>query len=259
MSIVHVEKEAKIATLTIHRPEALNALNTACLAELEATIDALKMDSDLRCVIVRGGGEKAFVAGADIAEMAEKTSEEGEAFSTLGNRVMAALAVLPCPVIAEIQGYALGGGFELSLACDLRIASEKAVFAFPETGLGITPGFGGTQRLARLVGPALAAELIYTGRRVKAEEAERSGLVNRVVPGETLHTAVMEIAAKIAANAPIAIRQAKASLMGGLDLPLAEGLALEARNFGQCFASQDQRAAMAAFLSKSGPVSFKNR
>lgn len=259
MSYVIREREGHVGILTINRPEALNALNTETLEALTAEIEALKKEEDLRCVVLRSSGDKAFVAGADIAEMADKSCSEGETFGRAGQETFLALSKLPCPVIAEVKGFALGGGFEIALACDIRIAADNSKFSFPETGLGIMPGFGGTQRLARLAGPALAAELIFTGRRIKADEALRHGLVNLVVPAEELHEKVMEMANAIAANSPIGIREAKAAIWGGLDLTLEEGLKLEAKHFGACFETEDQRAAMGAFLRKEGPVSFKNR
>lgn len=259
MSFVELKKNGKTAVLTINRPEALNALNSQVLSDLKAALDELKKEADLRCLIITGAGPKSFVAGADIGEMSTMNPKKGEAFGIAGNKVMSQLASFPCPVIAAVNGYALGGGFELALACDLRLASEKARFAFPETGLGITPGFGGTQRLARLVGPALASELIFTGRTVKADEALAKGMVSQVCAPEELLDKAQELADTIAGRAPIAIRQAKKAIRGGLDLTLEKGLDYESECFGECFDSEDQKNAMKAFVEKQPFNDFQNR
>ncbi len=259
MSFVEIQKNGKTAVLTINRPEALNALNSQVLSDLKAALDELKKEADLRCLIITGAGPKSFVAGADIGEMSTMNPKKGEAFGIAGNKVMSQVASFPCPVIAAVNGYALGGGFELALACDLRLASEKARFAFPETGLGITPGFGGTQRLARLVGPALASELIFTGRTVKADEALAKGMVSQVCAPEELLDKAQELADTIAGRAPIAIRQAKKAIRGGLDLTLEKGLDYESECFGECFDSEDQKNAMKAFVEKQPFNDFQNR
>ena len=258
MSFVEIQKNVKTAVLTINRPEALNALNSQVLSDLKAALDELKKEADLRCLIITGAGPKSFVAGADIGEMSTMNPKKGEAFGIAGNKVMSQVASFPCPVIAAVNGYALGGGFELALACDLRLASEKARFAFPETGLGITPGFGGTQRLARLVGPALASELIFTGRTVKADEALAKGVVSQVCAPEELLDKAQELADTIAGRAPIAIRQAKKAIRGGLDLTLEKGLDYESECFGECFDSEDQKNAMKAFVEKQPFNDFQN-
>ena len=258
MSFVEIQKNDKTAVLTINRPEALNALNSQVLSDLTAALDELKKEADLRCLIITGAGPKSFVAGADIGEMSTMNPKKGEAFGVAGNKVMSQVASFPCPVIAAVNGYALGGGFELALACDLRLASEKARFAFPETGLGITPGFGGTQRLARLVGPALASELIFTGRTVKADEALAKGVVSQVCAPEGLLDKAQELADTIAGRAPIAIRQAKKAIRGGLDLTLEKGLDYESECFGECFDSEDQKNAMKAFVEKQPFNDFQN-
>ena len=258
MSFVELKKNDKTAVLTINRPEALNALNSQVLSDLKAALDELKKEADLRCLIITGAGPKSFVAGADIGEMSTMNPKKGEAFGIAGNKVMSQVASFPCPVIAAVNGYALGGGFELALACDLRLASEKARFAFPETGLGITPGFGGTQRLARLVGPALASELIFTGRTVKADEALAKGVVSQVCAPEELLDKAQELADTIAGRAPIAIRQAKKAICGGLDLTLEKGLDYESECFGKCFDSEDQKNAMKAFVEKQPFNDFQN-
>ena len=229
------------------------------MSDLKAALDELKKEADLRCLIITGAGPKSFVAGADIGEMSTMNPKKGEAFGIAGNKVMSQVASFPCPVIAAVNGYALGGGFELALACDLRLASEKARFAFPETGLGITPGFGGTQRLARLVGPALASELIFTGRTVKADEALAKGMVSQVCAPEELLDKAQELADTIAGRAPIAIRQAKKAIRGGLDLTLEKGLDYESECFGECFDSEDQKNAMKAFVEKQPFNDFQNR
>lgn len=259
MSFVEIQKNGKTAVLTINRPEALNALNSQVLSDLKEALDELKKEADLRCLIITGAGPKSFVAGADIGEMSTMNPKKGEAFGIAGNKVMSQVASFPCPVIAAVNGYALGGGFELALACDLRLASEKARFAFPETGLGITPGFGGTQRLARLVGPALASELIFTGRTVKADEALAKGMVSQVCAPEELLDKAQELADTIAGRAPIAIRQAKKAIRGGLDLTLDKGLDYESECFGECFDSEDQKNAMKAFVEKQPFNDFQNR
>lgn len=259
MSFVEIQKNGKTAVLTINRPEALNALNSQVLSDLKAALDELKKEADLRCLIITGAGPKSFVAGADIGEMSTMNPKKGEAFGIAGNKVMSQVASFPCPVIAAVNGYALGGGFELALACDLRLASEKARFAFPETGLGITPGFGGTQRLARLVGPALASELIFTGRTVKADEALAKGMVSQVCAPEELLDKAQELADTIAGRAPIAIRQAKKAIRGGFDLTLEKGLDYESECFGECFDSEDQKNAMKAFVEKQPFNDFQNR
>lgn len=258
MSFVEIQKNDKTAVLTINRPEALNALNSQVLSDLKEALDELKKEADLRCLIITGAGPKSFVAGADIGEMSTMNPKKGEAFGIAGNKVMSQVASFPCPVIAAVNGYALGGGFELALACDLRLASEKARFAFPETGLGITPGFGGTQRLARLVGPALASELIFTGRTVKADEALAKGVVSQVCAPEELLDKAQELADTIAGRAPIAIRQAKKAIRGGLDLTLDKGLDYESECFGECFDSEDQKNAMKAFVEKQPFNDFQN-
>lgn len=256
MSYIKVEKNQRIAELTLDRQENLNALNREVLHQLSEALLALSSDDQLCALIVTGAGDKAFVAGADIAEMAEMDRNEAEMFARFGNRVMRQLDGFPVPVIAAVNGYALGGGFELALACDLRLASEKAVFAFPETGLGITPGFGGTQRLTRLAGSMTAFDLIMTGRRVMADEALKLGLIMEVVEPDRLLERARELAGLIAQKAPVAIREAKRSIRGGPDLTLMEGLTLEEVSFGRCFETLDQKKAMRAFLSREQPPEF---
>ena len=258
MSFVTYEPQGAVAYLTINRPEALNALNSQVLAELNEALDAIDLNT-VRCLIVRGAGEKSFVAGADIAQMKGLSKAEGEAFGKQGNDVMRKLETLPIPTIAAVGGYALGGGCELAMSCDFRICSDTAVFGQPETGLGITPGFGGTQRLARLVGPGMAKQMIYTARNIKADEALRIGLVNAVYSLDELYAAAEKLAGQIASNAPIAVRAAKRAINEGLDLAMDEAVAVEEKNFGSCFETADQQEGMGAFLEKRKHNPFTNQ
>ncbi len=258
MSFVTYEANGSVATLTINRPEALNALNTQVLADLNAVLDAVDLDA-VRCLIVRGAGEKSFVAGADIAQMKGLTVAEGEAFGKQGNDVFRKLETFPIPTIAAIGGYALGGGCELAMSCDIRICSDTAVFGQPEVGLGITPGFGGTQRLARLVGAGMAKQMIYTARNIKADEAYRIGLVNAVYTLDELYAAAEKMASTIAANAPIAVRASKRAINEGLDLPMDEAIVVEEKAFGSCFGTADQLEGMGAFLEKRKHEPFINK
>ncbi len=257
MTCIKLDRKDHVVQLTIDRPEGLNALNKVLLQQLSTTLFQLAGDDQVRALIITGAGDKAFVAGADIAEMADMDRTEAEMFARFGNRVMNQVSSFPVPVIAAVNGFALGGGFELALACDLRIASKKASFAFPETGLGITPGFGGTQRLARLAGPATALDLIMTGRRIKAGEAKDLGIIQEVTEAEELPSRAWELAGSIAGKAPVAIREAKRAVMAGLDLTLTEGLTLEEVAFGRCFETEDQKKAMRAFLKKESIPEFQ--
>ena len=259
MTYIKLDKKDHVAVLTIDRPQGLNALNKAVLSQLSEALSQLADDGQVRVLIITGAGDKAFVAGADIAEMADMNRTEAEIFARFGNRVMNQVSSFPLPVIAAVNGFALGGGFELALACDLRLASEKASFAFPETGLGITPGFGGTQRLARLAGPMVALDLIMTGRRIRAGEAKDLGIVLEVTEAEALLGRAGELAETIAAKAPLAIREAKRAVMGGLDLTLREGLTLEEVAFGRCFETEDQKKAMKAFVEKKPMEGFTGK
>lgn len=259
MNHVNFEKQDGIGILTIARPKALNALNAETINELGEVLELVENDNEIRVLIVTGEGEKAFVAGADISEMKDKSLSEGRAFGILGNKVFRKLETLNIPTIAAVNGFALGGGCELSLCCDLRIASENAKFGQPEVSLGITPGFGGTQRLPRTIGAAKAKELIYTGRTVRADEALALGLVNKVVPLENLMTEAMDMAAKIAANAPFAVRACKTAIDRGLQCDMDTALLYESEVFGQCFSTEDQKDAMTAFVEKRKLDSFKNK
>ena len=258
MNYIRVTTENHVALLTIDRPRALNALNSEVLGELDAALDALDL-SDIRVLVITGAGEKSFVAGADIGEMSELTKAEGEAFGKKGNDVFRKIETLPIPVIAAVNGFALGGGNELAMSCDIRICSDNAVFGQPETGLGITPGFGGTQRLARLVSPGMAKQLLYTAKNIKADEALRIGLVNAVYPQAELLAAAMKMAATIAANAPIAVRACKVAVNVGLEQGMDEALVTEEKLFGSCFETEDQRSGMTAFLNKEKHAPYQNK
>lgn len=259
MTNILLEKKGLIAVATINRPKALNALNSEVLTDLDELVSAVKADADIRALVITGSGEKAFVAGADIGEMSTLTKEGGEAFGKHGNDVFRAIETLPIPTIAAVNGFALGGGCELSMACDIRICADTAVFGQPETGLGITPGFGGTQRLARLVGPGMAKQMVYTARNIKADEALRIGLVNAVYPLAELYAAAEKLASQIAANAPIAVRAAKKAINEGLDLPMDEAVVVEEKAFGSCFETADQQEGMGAFLEKRKHEPFTNK
>jgi len=248
-----LEKEQGIATLTINRPKALNALNQATLEELLPCLTDLGEDKTVRVLIITGAGEKAFVAGADIAFMKDLTPDEGKVFGMLGHKIGRTLENLPQPVIAAVNGFALGGGCELALACDMRLASENAKFGQPEVNLGILPGFGGTQRLPRLIGKGLAAELLYSGKIIDAQEACRIGLVNRVVPQQQLMTECMELAMLIASRGPGAVRLCKEMVNNGLEMDQNRACSYEVNLFALCFAGEEQTEGMTAFLEKRVP------
>jgi enoyl-CoA hydratase len=251
---VDVEIAERIATVTLNRPEALNAFNTAQLEALLAALRAIRDNHDVRCVIVTGAGDRAFAAGADIKEMAELPRAAGLAFGRLGHAVTRTLSELPQPSIAAVNGFAFGGGCELALAADIRLASERAVFAQPEVGLGIPPGWGATQRLPRLIGPGLAAELILSGRRVSAEEALRLGLVNAVYPADQLRPEAERLARTIAAASPRAVRAAKQALAVAFGSSVNAGLGSELELFAASFGTADQREGMRAFIEKRSPT-----
>ncbi len=262
MEFITYEQDGFVGVITINRPKALNALNSQVLEELDAALDAVNLD-ETRALILTGAGEKSFVAGADIGEMSTLTKAEGEAFGKKGNDVFRKLETFPIPVIAAVNGFALGGGCEISMSCDIRICSDNAVFGQPEVGLGITPGFGGTQRLARLVGPGMAKQMIYTARNIKADEAFRIGLVNAVYPQEELMAAAKKMAAGIAMQAPIAVRACKKAINDGLDATMDDAIVIEEKLFGSCFETEDQKAGMGNFLEKDKEkklkvVPFKN-
>ncbi len=276
MEFVTYEVQDRVGIITISREKALNALNSQVLDELSEAFDGVDQN-EIRCLVLTGAGEKSFVAGADIGEMSSLTKAEGEAFGKKGNDLFRKIETFPIPVIAAVNGFALGGGCEISMSCDIRICSENAVFGQPEVGLGITPGFGGTQRLARLVSPGMAKQLIYTARNIKADEAYRIGLVNQVVKAETneagevtvsakdaLMAAALKMAKGIAANAPIAVRNCKKAINDGLQVDMDKAIVIEEKLFGDCFETEDQKAGMANFLEKDKEkklkvVPFRNR
>ncbi|NLL77347.1 MAG: enoyl-CoA hydratase [Clostridiales bacterium] len=258
MEFIVYEQKGAVGIITISREKALNALNSTVLEELDKTLDAVNLD-EVRCLILTGAGQKSFVAGADIGEMSSLTKAEGEAFGKKGNDVFRKLEVFPIPVIAAINGFALGGGCEISMSCDIRICSDNAVFGQPEVGLGITPGFGGTQRLARIVGVGMAKQMIYTGRNIKADEALRIGLVNAVYTQEELMPAAVKMAEGIAKNAPIAVRNCKKAINEGLDVDMDKAIVIEEKLFGDCFETYDQKEGMSAFLEKRKVEQFLNK
>jgi enoyl-CoA hydratase len=247
---VRTEIRDGLMVLTVDRPKVLNALNAQTVEEIGRVFDEALHDETVRAVIVTGGGEKAFVAGADINELAKKSPITGKETSERGQLILSGIEKFPKPVIAAINGFALGGGCELALACHIRIASEKAQIGLPEVTLGIIPGYGGTQRMARLLGKAKALELICTGDRISAAEAERIGLVNKVVPPENLMGAAEEMARKIMSRSPVAVRAAMEAVNFGLDMPFEQGQFLEATLFGLLCATDDMKEGMNAFLEK---------
>jgi len=244
------EKDGAIAVLKVNRPKSLNALNPATVKEIAACLEEIRQDSSIRCLIVTGEGDRAFVAGADISAMVNMTATEGHTFSALGLNVFRQLEILPIPVIAAVNGFALGGGTELALACDLIIAADKAKFGQPEINLGIIPGFGGTQRLARRIGLPLARELIFSGDMIDAETALRYGLANKVVSLADLMSEAKALAQKLATKPPVAIRQAKAAINAGIDMDIDNGCRFENEAFALTFATEDKKEGMEAFLGK---------
>lgn len=255
-TFLKIEQNGPITILTISAPKSLNALNSNILNELNQALDEL--DRNTRALIITGDGEKSFVAGADISEMAGLNEAEGFAFGKRGADVFRKIETLTIPVIAAVNGFALGGGCELAMACDIRICSDNARFGQPEVGLGIIPGFSGTYRLAKLVGMGMAKQLIYTGKNIKADEALRIGLVNAVYPQAELMPAALQMAESICANAPVAVAYAKKCINEEYDLPADEAVAFENKLFGKCFATEDQKAGMQAFLTK-GKATFQGK
>jgi len=247
-----IEKENKVGVLRINRPEAMNSLNTEVLEELLMAVEQVKNDQDIFVLVITGEG-KAFVAGADISEMSTMDPVQARSFAEAGLKVFREIESMEKPVIAAVNGFALGGGCELAMACDIRIASTKAKFGQPEVGLGVTPGFGGTVRLSRLVGPAKAKELIYTGNIIKADEALGIGLVNSVSEPEELMGAAMEMANKISSNAQLAVRYSKQSINRSFETDVETAMEIERNLFGLCFSTEDQKEGMKAFGEKRKP------
>ena len=262
MAFVKTEVQGAVEIITIDRPKALNALNPEVLADLKAAFEAVDQET-VRCIVLTGEGDKSFVAGADIGSMSTMTKAEGEAFGKLGNDVFLMIEHFPIPVIAAVNGFALGGGNELAMSCDFRICSDNAVFGQPEVGLGITPGCGGTQRLARLVGAGKAKEMLYTARgNYSAQDALDMGLVNYVYPLENLLDEAVKLAEEIAAQAPIAVSLVKEAVNVGQQTDLNSALKFEGNVFAQCFATEDQKYGMAYFLDKNRDKpakEFKNK
>jgi len=269
MEFVTYEQKGMVGIVTINREKALNALNSQVLEDLNEAFDSVDLN-ETRCLILTGAGEKSFVAGADIGEMSSLTKAEGEAFGKKGNDLFRKIETFPIPVIAAVNGFALGGGNEIAMSCDIRICTDNALFGQPEVGLGITPGFGGTQRLARLVSPGMAKQLIYTARNIKAAEAYRIGLVNQVISAEVneagevvvsakdaLMAAAEKMAAGIAAQAPIAVRNCKKAINDGLQVDMDAALVIEEKLFGDCFETEDQKAGMGNFLEKDKEKKLK--
>ena len=258
MGFVKLEQQGHVGILTIDRQEALNALNSQVLSDLDAALDQVEANEEIYVVILTGAG-RSFVAGADIGEMKQFSSIDGRNFGIHGGNVFLKLENLSKPVIAAVNGFALGGGCEISMACDIRLASEKAKFGQPEVGLGITPGFGGTQRMPRICGTAHAMELILTADTINAQQALEIGLVSKVVAPEALMDTALELANKIASKAQVAVRAAKQAIRFGLECDMATAATYEALAFGTCFGTEDQKDAMKAFVEKKKLDGFKNR
>ena len=258
MAFVEFEQRGHVGLITINRPEVLNALNLEVIEQLDDILLRAESQEDVHVIVITGAG-RSFVAGADIGEMVNYTADDAKRFSHHGNNTMMHITRFPSPVIAAVNGFALGGGCELSMACDIRICADTAVFGQPETGLGITPGFGGTQRLARLVSPGMAKQLIYTAKNIKADEAYRIGLVNAVYPLDELLPAAEKLAETIAKNAPIAVRACKQAINEGLQVDMDKAVVIEEKLFGSCFQSADQIEGMSAFLEKRKHEPYQNK
>ena len=248
------EQQEGVATITMNRPKALNALNSQLLGELNETLDKIAGDENIRVLVLTGSGEKAFVAGADIGELSTLNPVQARYFAINGHMAMDKLQNLPIPVIAAVNGFALGGGLELALACDFIYASDNAKIGLPEINLGIIPGFGGTQRLSRIVGKNLAKEMIFTGKMISAEEAERKGIINRVLPADQLMAEVQKTAGIMAAKGKVSLNAAKKTVNDGVDVDLSNGCAMEINAFALCLASEDAKEGTTAFLEKRSPV-----
>lgn len=258
MEFIKYEEKGMIGIITISREKALNALNSQVLDEIEKTFDAVNLDA-IRCLILTGAGDKSFVAGADIAEMSTINKSHGEAFGKKGNDVFRKIETFPIPVIAAINGFALGGGCEIAMSCDIRICSDNAMFGQPEVGLGITPGFGGTQRLPRIVGVGMSKQMIYSAKNIKADEALRIGLVNAVYTQSELMAQAEKLANSIASAAPIAVRNSKKAINDGLQTDMDKAIVIEEKLFGNCFETEDQKEGMKAFLEKRKVEKFINK
>lgn len=258
MAFVEVSQQGHVGIITMNRPETLNALSNAVFADLLKAFDAVEANDDIYVVVITGAG-RAFVAGADISEMQSMNVMEGKAFGDLGNSAFLRLERMAKPTIAAINGFALGGGCELAMSCDIRIASEKAKFGQPEVGLGITPGFGGTQRMPRLCGTAAAMELILTAKNIDATRAKEIGLVSQVVPADQLMDTAMEMANAIASQAQVAVRAAKQAIRYGMQCDISTAATYEGLTFGTCFGTEDQKDAMKAFVEKRKLDGFKNK
>ncbi len=251
---IDYQVDENVAVITINRPKSLNALNTEVLKELSEAANLIEQDSSIRAVVLTGAGEKAFVAGADISEMQNKNVLEAREFSALGNKVFSKIENLKMPVIAAVNGFALGGGCELAMACDIRIAGNKAKFGQPEVGLGIMAGFGGSQRLGRLVGKGIAKEILFTGEIINAERAYAIGLVNRIVDMTEVFAEAKKMADTIAAKSPLGVCFTKKAVNDGINLDLERAVSLEAELFGSLFSTKDQKEGMSAFLEKRQAV-----
>jgi len=258
MALVELEQRGHVGLITINRPEVLNALNVQALRELDDILDRVESDEEIYVLIITGAG-RAFVAGADIGEMVDFTAADAKTFSRRGNNVLLRMTRFPRPIIAAINGFALGGGCELAMSCDIRIGSEHAKFGMPEVGLGITPGFGGTQRLARIVGMSTATELVLTGRTIDAQEALQIGLINHLYPAGEMLDRAFELAQIIASKAQVAVRQVKQAIRIGTQIDMSSALAFESEAFGLCFSTEDQKDSMQAFLNKEQLSGYKNR
>lgn len=258
MSCVTLERRGHVGLITVNRPESLNAINMQMLRELDQLLDELEADQEIFVLVITGAG-RAFAAGADISEMADFSAAEAERFGRMGNGLFMRLSRFPRPVIAAVNGYALGGGCELAMGCDIRFGSEKAKLGMPEVGLGIIPGFGGTQFLQRIVGTSTAMELVLTNRTIGAEEALSIGLIDHLCPPEELLDQAMALAEQIAAKPQVAVRQAKQAIRMGRQMDLSSAMSFEAEAFGLCFSTEDQKDAMRAFLKRETVSEFKNR
>ena len=258
MAFVELEQHGNVGLVTINRPEVLNALNMQVLRELDHVLDQVESNEDIFVLVLTGAG-RSFVAGADISEMANFTASDAKTFSRHGSSVLLRMTRFPRPIIAAVNGYALGGGCELAMGCDIRIGSDKAKFGMPEVGLGITPGFGGTQRLARIVGMSTATELVLTSRIIDAQEALHIGLINHLYPAEEMLDRAMDLANVIASKAQVAVRQAKQAIRIGTQIDMSSAIAFESEAFGLCFSTEDQKDAMHAFLNKEKITRYKNR